>query len=523
MRLILLTLYLLHIGLSLDEKPGFRVQVSQKGINYVRDVLLPLATDAIKTAKISDTENRVDSPIGHITFKVYNAKVTEVDISQTSVKLGSPSDVVATIQNAVLAVNADWHYRKDHWPNLSDQGRVEITASEISINLDLRIGTTDKGEPHVTSESCTFDVGNVDVTFHGGWSWLYNLFSETLSDSLKEGIQGQVCPLITDEVNNDLNSILNTLELQSDIDENCYIDYSLIQPPFVTKEALFVNGKGEIFDKSDPKECPSPKQDMPETVDSERMVTLWITEYMLNTAGYAYQTAGFLQYNLTSDDIPSDNPIKFKLTTDFFKFFVPDLHKAYPDKNLTLWIYATKPVLFNINKAGVSGRAEGTITWLVHVNDTLVPAFTLDAQLDLCVNLSVQLGGKSEIYLDLITVEPYIQLRSSNIGNFSISTLQTFLKFSRGIIKDFANSNLKHGIPLPAIDHVNFSGFDFQLDDGYIRIHSDIEYDPDDKVSAEREHHTLFEGGFKFEMKNKESWKEIDDMIGSDFLKEMLA
>ena len=56
----------------------------------------------------------------------------------------------------------------------------------------------------------------------------------------------QVCPLITDEVNNDLNSILDTLELQSDIDENCYIDYSLIQPPFVTKEALFVNGKGKF-------------------------------------------------------------------------------------------------------------------------------------------------------------------------------------------------------------------------------------------------------------------------------------
>jgi len=71
MRLILLTLYLFHIGLSLEEKPGFRVQVSQKGIDYVRDVLLPLATDAIKTAEISDMEQRVDSPIGHITFKVY--------------------------------------------------------------------------------------------------------------------------------------------------------------------------------------------------------------------------------------------------------------------------------------------------------------------------------------------------------------------------------------------------------------------------------------------------------------------
>ncbi len=55
--------------------------------------------------------------------------------------------------------------------------------------------------------------------------------------------------------------------------------------------------------------------------------------------------------------------------------------------------------------AGVSGRAEGTITWFVHDNDTMIPAFTLDAQLDLCVNVSVQLGAKSEVYLDIITVE----------------------------------------------------------------------------------------------------------------------
>ena len=145
-----------------------------------------------------------------------------------------------------------------------------------------------------------------------------------------------MCPLVTDEVDNDLNDSFDTLDLQADIDDNCYIDYSLVQPPFVIQDALFINGKGEalcvltssqtlkkytqwppnklescfdicftgeIFDKAHPTECPSPKQDMPETVDSDRMVTLWITEYMLNTAGYAYQDAGFLQYNLTNDDV----------------------------------------------------------------------------------------------------------------------------------------------------------------------------------------------------------------------------
>ena len=57
-----------------------------------------------------------------------------------------------------------------------------------------------------------------------------------------------MCPLVTDEVDNDLNDSFDTLDLQADIDDNCYIDYSLVQPPFVIKDALFVNGKGETLD-----------------------------------------------------------------------------------------------------------------------------------------------------------------------------------------------------------------------------------------------------------------------------------
>ena len=65
---------------------------------------------------------------------------------------------------------------------------------------------------------------------------------------------------------------------------------------------------------------------MPETVDSERMVTLWITEYMLNTAGYAYQTAGFLQYNLTSDDVSlikfgSDSVLHNHVAVILYRYF----------------------------------------------------------------------------------------------------------------------------------------------------------------------------------------------------------
>ena len=54
-----------------------------------------------------------------------------------------------------------------------------------------------------------------------------------------------MCPLVTDAVDTNLNDILDTVDLKADIDDNCYIDYSLVQPPFVIKDAIFVNGKGK--------------------------------------------------------------------------------------------------------------------------------------------------------------------------------------------------------------------------------------------------------------------------------------
>ena len=54
----------------------------------------------------------------------------------------------------------------------------------------------------------------------------------------------QVCNLVEDELNNDLNSILATFQLKRDIDDFCYIDYTIIKSPSVINSALFVDGKG---------------------------------------------------------------------------------------------------------------------------------------------------------------------------------------------------------------------------------------------------------------------------------------
>ena len=56
-----------------------------------------------------------------------------------------------------------------------------------------------------------------------------------------------MCPVLTETINDQLNIELATLPLKTDIDNNAFIDYSLVDSPFVMSNAVFVDGKGTFF------------------------------------------------------------------------------------------------------------------------------------------------------------------------------------------------------------------------------------------------------------------------------------
>ncbi|XP_052227663.1 bactericidal permeability-increasing protein-like [Dreissena polymorpha] len=63
--------------------------------------------------------------------------------------------------------------------------------------------------------------------------------------------------------------------------------------------------KGEIYWMTTPTEAPFPAPPMPETGATDRMVYLWVSDFMFNTLAYAAQTNIYLQYNITAADLPA--------------------------------------------------------------------------------------------------------------------------------------------------------------------------------------------------------------------------
>ncbi len=59
--------------------------------------------------------------------------------------------------------------------------------------------------------------------------------------------------------------------------------------------------KGEVFDITDPVEAPFAVEPLPALPDSlPRMMYIWVTGYVTETLGFAYQRAGVLVYTITA-------------------------------------------------------------------------------------------------------------------------------------------------------------------------------------------------------------------------------
>ena len=69
--------------------------------------------------------------------------------------------------------------------------------------------------------------------------------------------------------------------------------------------------QGEFFAIADPVEAPFTPPPLPPVNDTSRMMYVWLTDYIANTAGFVYQSAGFLQYNVTPNTVSTNNDMNY--------------------------------------------------------------------------------------------------------------------------------------------------------------------------------------------------------------------
>lgn len=464
------------VGVTSAANPGFKTEITQTGLDYVRQVGIPILISELQNLNIPDQSGSTGSPIGDIDYDLTSIKGSDLAIPSSSLAVDPSVGLRVTGSGASMHLSANWHYRMSSWPHISDSGSCDVSVSSVSLSIVVSVGADSTGHPTVSASSCTFSIGHMDIDFHGGASWLYNLFSGTIADGLKGSIEGQVCPQAIKAIETDGNKALETLPLDVKLTNDSEIDFALIQAPIFGTSYLQTLHKGDFLIISHPTQPPFQPSPFPSSSNSGRMMDLWLSAYIANTAGYVYTTLGVLEYNVT--ELPPQIPIR--LNTSSFKLFIPTLYDKYPNMGMQLLVKASRPPSLAISSAGIVFTAPGNVTaFVVGENNTLINVFTLNVTMYASLDVSVQANGSKEIISGKATyLKSDITLLESNIGSFNVLVLNDTVNIACNLfIVPFLNKNYgEPGFQIPTVDGVTFVNPEIVLGQGYVVVSTDFSY-----------------------------------------------
>ena len=205
---------------------------------------------------------------------------------------------------------------------------------------------------------------------------------------------------------------------------------------------------------------------------------IYLSDFLVNSAGFAYTVAGRLKRTITDSDIPASVPVR--LNTKTFEEIFPPLYAKYPDMFMTLGINAPTAPVANL----VDDKMTETVTVDLGFNvvdptaritsrySTIRPAFTLTVVL--VMDIAVRADGAT-VKGAATFVSMALSLKDSAIGPIDIEPARPLFEM---VVKEMVvpkvNEKLEKGITIPVIRGMRFVNPVVALKTGYVAVHSNV-------------------------------------------------
>ncbi|KAK3103467.1 hypothetical protein FSP39_019464 [Pinctada imbricata] len=356
-----------------------------------------------------------------------------------------------------------------HIPNQS--------GSEGPVDYYLTKCVDAQGRPKLSAKSCSCDMGHVSISFHGGASSIYNLFSGYVADSLKGQLQNQLCQLVTQAINDDANKALATLPVTVDIDSVFLLDYRLVSNATFTPNYIETYHKGEIYWAKSKTEAPFTPAPFPQFNETSKMLYLWVSDYTFNSIAYQAQNNQFLQYNLTQNDLPdSVKPLLNTTCSDIcIGKIIPEIGRKYPNTVVRLDLMSTIEPKVTVTKAGITLTCGGqVIPYAVLSDNSSAYLMTLNANMTAGVNVSL---SHEKIFANIGQTDIKLHVAKSDVGHIKDAALQFIVD---SILKVFVvpmlNSIGSKGFPLPVTDDIHFVNSSLRFVTDAVLVSTDVHY-----------------------------------------------
>lgn len=466
-----LALLVALIPATLGTNAGVKIKLTEKGIEYGKLLGMAALQTKLKSIKVPDFSGseRV-SPIGKVQYSLTNMQITSIGLPKSQVDLVPGSAVRLSIGDAFISLNGNW--RVKYLRFIKDSGSFDLSVNGLTITTGIAIKSDETGRPAVNSVNCAATVGSAKVRFHGGASWLYNLFSKFIDKALRSALQKQICPLVAEAVA-DLNPHLKTLNVLAKVDQYAEIEYSMVSSPIISNSSIDLSLKGEFYNIGKHQEPPfSPTAfSLPPQINS--MLYIGMSVFTANSAAFVYNKAGALSLYITDDMIPQGSP--FRLNTRTFGVFIPQIAKQYPGLMMKLLVKTVKNPIITFEPNNVTVQATATVTaYAIQPNATLSPLFVLNLETSVSAHVFVsgmRLAGS--VALNEMT----LTLGTSYVGQFQVKSLDNLLQMVlKVVVIPKLNAQLGKGYPLPTIGKMKLVNTQLQVLKDYMLIGTDVQF-----------------------------------------------
>uniref|UniRef100_A0A8C7CF01 Bactericidal permeability-increasing protein n=1 Tax=Oncorhynchus kisutch TaxID=8019 RepID=A0A8C7CF01_ONCKI len=423
------------ISLTLAASPGVKVKLTDKGIEYGKQIGMASLQQKLKTIKVPDLSGTEKvPPIGKVKYSLTGMTIVNLGLPKSALVLMPGTGVRLAITNAFINLHGNWRVR--YFRFIQDRGSFDLTVNGLTITADIAIKSDETGRPTVSTVNCVANVGSASIKFHGGASWLYNLFKSYIDKALRSALQKQICPLVADVIT-DMNPHLKTFNVLAKVDQYAEIEYSMVTSPTISKSSIEFSLKGEFYNIGKHREPPFSPTPFSLPPQDNNMLYIGVSSFTPNSAGFVYNNAGALSLYVTDDMVIN---ILLRIKERLCVLF--QIAKRFPGMMMKLLVKTVKEPTISLEPNNVTVQASGTVTaYAIQPNTTLSPLFVLNM-----VSQSVQ-------PLDNI-----------------------FLMVLKVVVIPKVNARLEKGFPLPTIGKMNLINTQLQVLKDYMLIGTDVQF-----------------------------------------------
>ncbi|XP_054465208.1 lipopolysaccharide-binding protein [Anoplopoma fimbria] len=447
------------------ENPAVQVILTDKGLQYGKHVGAGWIQDRLEHVSLPDINGKI---LGGIHYTLTGVTITKCDFPEPSIEFRQDvTGLKLSTSGLSVALTGEW---MTHFGIIHDGGTFDMAAFNMDVTSVVELGKDPDGHLSVTSVHCDARVGNVDVRFHGGASWIFQPFVEHFKGRIRGEIEATICPNVEESIVN-LEYHLQAMKLSFNLDEKFTFDVPLTGLPIINSSSMNLGLKGEFYDTKAHTEPPFEAQPFTVPEQPAYMLSVGLSEFTMNSASYVFYSAGLLQVVIIDSMIPPY--LHMHLNTSSMGPYIPQLPKMFPGLLMTLQIYAREVPMFSFQPGVVKLGLQGAVkAFAIQPNGTQTPLFKLNVDPKLSGKVWIADGRlKGSMALDNFT----LTLEASEVGTFQTDSLERATKAGMmfGLVK--LNTELGKGLVLPRMRHAELVDTVLGMEEGFIAISSDAQ------------------------------------------------